>query len=101
MRLKIEDFDPVSNGDLREFWKMNRDPNLRRLILEVVRYRRVIYRALGEAQRIEDGLREKNNGKIVGASGSLVSRLRDEQTRLGSEGGYVIKLTTDDQYSRP
>jgi len=80
---------------------MNRDPNLRRLILEMVRHRRVIYRALGEAQRIEDGLREKNDGNIVGASGSLVSRLRDEQTRLGSEGGYVIKSTTDDQYSRP
>jgi hypothetical protein len=101
MPLKIEDFDPVSNGDLREFWKMNRDPNLRRLILEMVRHRRVIYRALGEAQRIEDGLREKNDGNIVGASGSLVSRLRDEQTRLGSEGGNVIKSTTDDQYSRP
>jgi hypothetical protein len=101
MRLKIEDFDPVSNGDLREFWKMNRDPNLRRWILVMVRHRRVIYRALGEAQRIEDGLREKNDGNIVGASGSLVSRLRDEQTRLGSESGYVIKSTTDDQYSRP
>ncbi|SRR5260370_30890937 len=101
MRLKIEDFDPISNSDLRQFWKLNRDPNLRRLILEVVRYRGVIYRALGEAQRIEDGLREKDNGKITGASQSLVGRLRDEQTRLGSQGGRVIKLTTDVQYSRP
>lgn len=52
MSLKIEDFEPVSNGDLRDLWRFCRDPALRRLILELVRYRRVIDRAHAEALEI-------------------------------------------------
>lgn len=99
MTLKIDDFVPVSNSDLRELWLICRDPALRRLILEVVRYRRVIDCALGEAQRIARGLDTKNSGEVAGASRSLVERLVDERVRLGSQGGRVIKLETDGQYA--
>jgi hypothetical protein len=58
MSLKIDDFDPVSDGDLRELWRSCHDPFLRRVILEVVRYRQVLDKALAEAQRVNGGLRE-------------------------------------------
>jgi hypothetical protein len=99
MSLKIEDFEPVSNGDLRDLWRICRDPALRRLILEVVRYRRVIDRAHAEALEIHYGLGANNQGKIVGAAKSLLARLQDEHVRLGSQGGIMIKLPTDSQYA--
>ncbi|CAN7772234.1 hypothetical protein [Caballeronia sp. LjRoot31] len=99
MSLKIEDFEPVSNGDLRDLWRICRDPALRRLILEVVRYRRVIDRAHAEALEIHYGLEANNQGKIVGAAKSLLARLQDEHVRLGSQGGIMIKLPTDGQYA--
>jgi hypothetical protein len=99
MSLKIEDFEPVSNGDLRDLWRICRDPALRRLILEVVRYRRVIDRVHAEALEIHYGLGANNQGKIVGAGKSLLARLQDEHVRLGSQGGIMIKLPTDGQYA--
>jgi hypothetical protein len=99
MSLKVEDFEPVSNGDLRDLWRICRDPALRRLILEVVRYRRVIDRAHAEALEIHYGLGANNQGKIVGAAKSLLARLQDEHVRLGSQGGIMIKLPTDSQYA--
>jgi len=99
MSLKIEDFEPVSNGDLRDLWRICRDPALRRLILEVVRYRRVIDRAHAEALEIHYGLGANNQGEIVGAAKSLLARLQDEHVRLGSHGGIMIKLPTDGQYA--
>jgi hypothetical protein len=101
MPLKVDDFDPISNGDLKELWRMCRDPSIRRLILEVVRYRRVLDRAHAEAMQIHDGLHEKDSGKIVGAAKNLLTRLGDEKDRLGARGGRVVKLLTDSQYRRP
>jgi hypothetical protein len=98
MPFKVDDFEPVSNGDLRELWKICADPFLRRLILEVVRYRRVIDKAHDEALQIHYGLEADNRGKIVGPAQSLLARLR-EHVRLGSQGGIVIKLETDGQYA--
>jgi len=99
MALKVDDFDPVSNGDLRDLWRICRDPALRRLILEVVRYRRVIDCAHAEALQIHYGLEANNRGKIVGAAKSLLGRLQDEHVRLGSQGGIMIQLETDGQYT--
>ena len=56
MPLRVDDFEPVSDGDLRELWRICHDPALRRLILEVVRYRRVIDKAHAEALQIQYGL---------------------------------------------
>jgi hypothetical protein len=99
MPFKVDDFDPVSNGDLRELWRVCRDPALRRLILEVVRYRRVLDKAHAEALEIQYGLQADNRGKIVSAAQTLLARLQDEKIRLGSQGGNVIRLETDGQYT--
>ncbi len=99
MPLRVDNFEPVSNGDLRELWRVCRDPALRRLILEVVRYRRVIDKAHAEALQIHYGLGADNRGKIVGAAKSLLTRMQDEHIRLGSQGGIVIRLETDSQYT--
>lgn len=99
MSLNVDDFDPVSNGDLRDLWRICRDPALRRLILEVVRYRRVLDKAHAEALEIYYGLEADNRGKIVGAAKSLLARLQDERIRLGSQGGIVVRLETDGQYA--
>jgi hypothetical protein len=73
MPLRVDNFEPVSNGDLRELWRICHDPALRRLILEVVRYRRVINKAHAEALQIHYGLEAGNQGKIVGAAKSPIS----------------------------
>jgi len=99
MPFKVDNFEPISNGDLRELWRMCPDPTLRRLILEVVRYRRVLDKAHAEALEIHYGLEADNRGKIVGAAKSLLARLQDEHIRLGSQGGIVVRLETDGQYA--
>ncbi|WP_213761839.1 hypothetical protein [Caballeronia sp. dw_19] len=99
MPFKVDDFEPVSNGDLRELWRMCPDPTLRRLILEVVRYRRVLDKAHAEALEIHYGLQADNRGRIVGSAKSLLDRLQDEKKRLGSQGGIMIQLRTDSQYT--
>jgi hypothetical protein len=99
MPLRVDDFEPVSDGDLRELWRICHDPALRRLILEVVRYRRVIDKAHAEALQIHYGLEADNRGKIVGAAKSLLARMQDEHIRLGSQGGIAIRLETDAQYA--
>jgi tRNA A37 threonylcarbamoyltransferase TsaD len=96
--MKVDDFEPVSDSDLRQLYRVNHDPDLRRVILEVVRYRRVLDHLCREAQQVEEGLRISSQGLIVGGSIAMNSRLRDEFERLGSHGGFVIKLTTDGQY---
>jgi hypothetical protein len=100
MALKVDDFDPVSNNDLREFWRRYPDRDVRRLILEVVRARRVMDRALGEAQRIYHGAREGNQGQVSSAATALAERLSAEKTRLGAHGGVVVKMP-DTQYREP
>jgi hypothetical protein len=58
--MDIDDFDPVTIGEMRHLWKTNRDPMVRRLLLEVHRMRHtqdvlhefcdVARRAFGEAK---------------------------------------------------
>lgn len=52
---KLPDFETVTTRELRELWRKHRDPDVRRLILEVERGRRQmdevdsLYRSINEA----------------------------------------------------
>ncbi|WP_152222802.1 hypothetical protein [Pseudomonas sp. SCB32] len=52
---KLPEFETVTTGELRELWRKHRDPDVRRLILEVERGRRQmdevdsLYRSINEA----------------------------------------------------
>jgi hypothetical protein len=98
MALKIDDFDPVSNGDLREFWARFRDRDVRRLILEVVRGRRVMDAALADAQRAHHECWQKIDHHVQAVLKRLIDRLGDERVRLGCMGGNTVKLAFDGQY---
>ena len=98
MALKIDDFDPISNSDLRAFWARFPDRDIRRLILECVRGRRVLDRLLADAQRANHGCWQKGDHHGQALLKPLLDRLQDERLRLGSEGGNVVKLPNDSQY---
>jgi hypothetical protein len=98
MPLKLDDFDPISENELRELWAKYRDRDVRRLILEVERARRVIKAALGDAQQAQYGIWNSAEHQRDSALKRLLTRLADERVRLGSQGGIVVKLQNDGQY---
>tara|TARA_Y100001938_G_scaffold139620_1_gene206718 strand:+ start:299 stop:547 length:249 start_codon:yes stop_codon:yes gene_type:complete len=59
MSYRLPDFRPVTQGELRQIWSDH--PDMRRLVLEVERYRRVmaeidgLYKATHEAWRTNGG----------------------------------------------
>lgn len=59
MPYQLPDFLTVTDRELRELWRKHQDPDVRRLILEVVRYREVIgkvdhlYRSIHRSWRRE------------------------------------------------
>ncbi|UHH01021.1 hypothetical protein [Pseudomonas sp. 7-41] len=57
---ELPPFEPVTLDELRRIWSAHEDPDIRRLALEVVRYRRV----LAEVDKLYKGRIEKTE-KIV------------------------------------
>jgi len=98
MKMTVDDFPPVSNPDLRLLWSLFRDRDVRRLILECVRQRKVVDALLADAQRSSMACWQKGDHHGQALLEPLLGRLRDEKLRLGSEGGNVVKLDTDVQY---
>lgn len=96
--LKLDDFDPISNNELRELWVKCRDGDVRRLILEVVRAWRVIGKALNDAHQAQYRAWDNAQNQLDSALKRLLTRLGDEHVRLGSQGGIIVKLQTYSQY---
>ena len=94
MPLRPDDFETVSNAELREFWVKYRDPDVRRLILEVHRARGVMKAAHQEALSILYALWDKKNDDATDVVKQQIDRLMWEQYRLGARGGIIPKNVT-------
>jgi glutamyl-tRNA reductase len=91
MKLKPDDFPVVMNGELRELWKRYRDPDVRRLILEVHRAREVMNAAHADALRAQYALWQKQEGNVREALQTVTDRMLAEKVRLGAMGGIPPK----------
>ena len=94
MPLRPDDFETVSDAELRDFWVRYRDPDVRRLILEVHRARGVMKAAHGEAQSVLYALWEKKSDDAIAVVKGQIDRLMWEQNRLGARGGIIPKNVT-------
>ncbi|MHB9833803.1 hypothetical protein Q8F57_003090 [Paraburkholderia terrae] len=79
------------NNELRELWRLYRDPNIRRLILEVHRAREVMHAAHADALRAQYALWQKQEGNVREALQTVTDRLLTEKVRLGAMGGIPPK----------
>lgn len=65
MPTKLPDFHTVTDRELREIWRNHPDPSVRRVILEVVRYRKVLTEVDSLYQTIHRAWRKEVGGNLV------------------------------------
>ncbi|MBP5107433.1 hypothetical protein [Pseudomonas protegens] len=81
MPKKLPNFTTVTEPELRAFWTQYRDPNIRRLLLKVARYRQVL-EEVGHLQRnIHQAWRDQVGGDLV-ALHLLFQLVSEERQRL-------------------
>jgi hypothetical protein len=78
---KLPKFTPLTPEELRSLWARHPDPEIRRLVLEVVRYRDVICETDKLFQTIHQTWRDINGGHLV-AIQLLSVLLNNERERL-------------------
>ncbi len=62
---KLPPFEPVSVYELRRIYANNRDPDVRRMTLEIMRYRHVLAELDGLADSIEQAWHRDVGGHMV------------------------------------
>jgi len=87
MKLTPDNFEPVTDNQLRDLWLRYRDAEVRRLILEVHRARNVLNSAHADALKAQYALWEREDGNLNAALQTVIDRLLAEKTRLGAFGG--------------
>ncbi|PRG16833.1 hypothetical protein [Burkholderia multivorans] len=87
MRLTPDNFRTVSNDELRELWRMHRDLDVRRLILEVYRARRSLADAHSLAIEVKYALWARDSDRLNNALEPLIEMLLQEKIRLGATTG--------------
>ena len=65
MNRELPSFEAVTKMELRDLWKRHADPDIRRLILEVVRYRDVMNEIDGLYKSTHQAWREQVGGNQV------------------------------------
>ena len=91
MQLSPDNFEPVSNDELRQLWTRFRDPDVRRLILEVHRGRGVVNAAHADALAALYASWEKRDGNVKASLQAVIDRLLAEKMRLGAMGGKTLR----------
>jgi hypothetical protein len=89
MRLKPDDFYPVSDSELRDLWRRYRDDDVRRLILEVVRARKIMRKAHDDALAAQNAFWEHQDGNLKSAVQRMIDAMLAEKVRLGAMGGII------------
>jgi hypothetical protein len=64
MKLTPDNFEPITEFELRELWKRYRDADVRRLVLEVHRARAVLGESHADALRAQYALWQKHDGNV-------------------------------------
>lgn len=81
MARKTPPFDPVTRTELRALWKRHDDPDIRRLILEVARYREVMKEIDGLYKSTHQAWRDQVGGNLI-ALHMLLQLMTIERQRL-------------------
>lgn len=81
MPTPLPPFEPVPTDELRRLWTAHRDPDIRRLILEVERYRRIVAEVDGLHGSIQQAWHDQVGGQLV-ALFRLKTLLHSERFRL-------------------
>ncbi|RQS84436.1 hypothetical protein DF032_04435 [Burkholderia seminalis] len=80
----MPDFVAPSEGELRELWRTNRDPEIRRLILEIVMLRKSLQKIMDWWKTADKAGNEKGVlGGPMGPFMRLYHLLLDEMRRAG------------------
>lgn len=82
MKKKLPPFRPISSDDLRRMWAEPRAEDVRRLTLEVERYRRVMDEIEQLCKTVHIAWRREVGGNLV-ALHLLQGIMQDERDRLG------------------
>jgi len=91
MSLTPDNFEPITDSELRQLWRQYRDPDVRRLILEVHRARGVVNAAHGDALKALYASWDKRPGDVKASVQAVIDRLLAEKVRLGAIGGKPLK----------
>ncbi|WP_080963140.1 hypothetical protein [Pseudomonas fluorescens] len=81
MPKKLPYFATVTEPELRAFWTQYRDPNIRRLLLEVARYRQVLDEVGRLQNSVHQAWRDQVGGDLI-ALHLLFKLVSDERQRL-------------------
>ncbi|SIT43634.1 hypothetical protein BN2476_350203 [Paraburkholderia piptadeniae] len=91
MRLTPTDFPTVSDHELRELWRRFRDPDVRRLILEVHRARAAMRQVHADALDAQLAIWHKEDGELKAKLQHVIDAMLEEKVRLGVMGGSLPK----------
>jgi len=91
MALNPDDFCPVNASELRDIWRRYRDDDVRRVILEVARARKLLAQAHAEALKAQYAFWESRDGNVKAAIQNIIDATLKEKIRLGSQGGIVVQ----------
>jgi hypothetical protein len=92
MGLTPDNFEPITDSELCQLWRTYRDPDVRRLILEVHRARRVVNAAHADALKALYASWDKHPGDVKASVQAVIDRLLAEKVRLGATGGKPLKV---------
>lgn len=81
MARKTPPFDPVTRTELHALWKLHDDPDIRRLVLEVARYREVMKEIDDLYKSTHQAWRDQVGGNLV-ALHMLLQIMTIERQRL-------------------
>jgi hypothetical protein len=76
------DFRPPITVEMRELWRAYPDPDVRRLLLEIVHLRRLLGEIETLRQAIDRAWKAEAGGQLVGLE-ALRCRLQEERVRIG------------------
>lgn len=65
MARELPPFEPVSLAELRQIWQTHHDPDIRRLVLEVERYRRILARVDQLYTTTHQAWRDQTGGELT------------------------------------
>lgn len=82
MKKKLPDFSPVTRAEMRDIWDQYPDPDVRRLTLEVERYKRAMTEIDDLYKTVHQAWRERVGGNLV-ALHLLQGIMQRERERAG------------------
>lgn len=90
MRLTPDEFPVVMDSELRAMWCEYRDVDVRRLILEINRARKIIHAAHADALAAQMAMWNSEEGNFKASLQKVIDSMLAEKIRLGAMGGGPV-----------